>query len=68
MRSLKQEKGGATLFVLIAMLFFSMYLVGMYLATANLESAQAEQTQVIKEVYEQGINDIDNVYNTLDNN
>lgn len=67
MKRMKQENGGATLFVLIAMLFFSMYLVGMYLATANLESTQAEQTQVIKEIYEQEINNIDDVYETLNN-
>lgn len=65
MRKVKQEKGGATLFVLIAMLFFSMYLIGMYLATANLEGTQVEETKVIKEIYEQGVNDIDNVYNKL---
>ena len=68
MKKLKQENGGATLFVLIAMLFFSMYLIGMYLAVSNLEGAQVEQTKVIKEIYEQGVNDIDNVYNKLNNN
>lgn len=66
MKNYKQEKGAATLFVLIAMLFFSMYLIGMYLLTANLESSQIEETQVIKEIYEEGINNIDNVYNELE--
>lgn len=65
MIKLNQEKGGATLFVLISMLFFSLYLIGIYLATANLEGTQVEQTKVIKEIYEQGTNDIDNVYNKL---
>lgn len=66
MNKLKQEKGGATLFVLIAMLFFSMFLIGMYVATANLESTQAEEIDVIKGIYEQGINNIDDLYETID--
>lgn len=68
MRRFKQENGGATLFVLVAMLFFSMFLIGMYMATANLESSQAEEVQVIKKTYEQGINEIDDIYETLVSN
>ncbi len=65
MRRLKQENGSATLFVLLAMLFFVMYLVGMYIYSANAQATQIEEMQVIKETYEQGINHIDDVYETL---
>lgn len=68
MKILKQEKGSITLFVLIAMLFFAMYLVGMYLLNSNAETTGLAETKRIKEIYEQGINNIDDVYATLENN
>ncbi len=64
---LKQEKGSITLFVLISMIFFLMFLVGMYMLSATAEKGVIEEQARIKEIYEQGINDIDNVYATLDN-
>lgn len=64
---LKQEKGSITLFVLISMIFFLMFLVGMYMLSATAESGVIEEQARIKEIYEQDINDIDNVYATLDN-
>ena len=51
--------------MIIAMLFFSMYLGAMYILTANTEHAQAEEIEVIKKTYEQGVNNIDDVYETL---
>lgn len=65
MRILKEEKGSITLFVLIAMLFFVMYLVGMYILSANAESSGMAQTEQIKQIYEQDINNIDDVYATV---
>ena len=66
MKILKEEKGSITLFVLIAMLFFAMYLVGMYMLSASTEGSITKETARIKEIYEQGVNDIDDVYNTLE--
>ncbi len=63
---LKQEKGSITLFVVISMLFFIMFLTGMYMLSATAESGVIEEQARIKEIYEQGVNDIDNVYATLD--
>lgn len=65
MKILKEEKGSIVLFVLIAMLFFVMYLVGMYMLSANSESSITSETARIKEIYEQGVDNIDDVYNTL---
>lgn len=64
---LKQEKGSITLFVLISMLFFVMFLTGMYMLSATAESGVIEEQARIKEIYEQGVNDIDNVYATINN-
>ena len=65
MKIIKQEKGSITLFVLIAMLFFVMFLVGMYMLSANSESSQSAEVSRIKEIYEQDVNNIDDVYETL---
>lgn len=67
MNLLKQEKGSITLFVLISMLFFVMFLVGMYMLSATAESGVIEEQARIKEIYEQGVNNIDEVYATLEN-
>ncbi len=63
---LKQEKGSITLFVLIAMLFFTIYLIGMYILSTNSESSQIEEMAKIKEIYEEGVNNIEDVYATLE--
>lgn len=64
---LKQEKGSIILFVVISMLFFVMFLTGMYMLSATAESGVIEEQARIKEIYEQGVNNIDEVYATLDN-
>lgn len=68
MKILKNEKGSVTLFVLIAMLFFLMFMVGLYIMSANSESSQIAETARIKEIYEEGTNNIDDVYATLVDN
>ncbi len=65
MKIIKQEKGSITLFVLIAMLFFTLYLVGMYVLSSNLESSQIEGDSEIKRIYEKDVNNINDVYETL---
>lgn len=67
MKILKEEKGSITLFVLLAMLFFVMFLVGMYMLSANSESSQTAEIARIKEIYEQDVDNIDDVYATLTN-
>lgn len=64
MKILKNEKGSITLFVLISMLFFVMYIVGMYMLSSSKESSQIAEVAKIKEIYEQGVNNIDDVYKT----
>ncbi len=64
MRILKKDNGSITLFVLIAMLFFGMFLVGMFLINANEEAVGTAQTARIKEIYERGVDNVDEVYET----
>ena len=66
MKKRRNEKGSITLFVLIAMLFFTIYLVGMYILSTNSETSQIEEMAKIKEIYEQGVNNIDDVYATVE--
>lgn len=65
MRKWKEQKGSITLFVLIAMLFFVIYLVGMYLVSANAEATQIAAVKQIKDIYEKDVNQIADVYATL---
>lgn len=65
MKKWKEQKGSITLFVLIAMLFFVMYLVGMYLLSANAEATQIAAVKQIKDIYEKNVDQIADVYATL---
>ncbi len=65
MNRLKEEKGSITLFVLVAMLFFVIFLVGMFMLSSNEESSQIAEAERIKKIYEEGTNNIDDVYTTL---
>lgn len=67
MKNLKQENGSVTLFVLVSMLFFVLFLVGVYMLGSVGEQTGISQTGRIKEIYEKDINQIDDVYATLTN-
>lgn len=68
MKKIREEKGSITLFVLVAMLFFMLFLVGMYMLSARRETGTLSETARIKEIYEKDMNQIDDVYATLDEN
>ena len=61
----KNEKGSITLFVLLAMLFFTAVLLTAYIKSSNTAITQEEDILRIKESYEQGLNNIDEVYATI---
>ena len=67
MKKLKQQKGSITLFALISMLFFVLFLTGMYMLSSLGEQTGLAETAKIKEIYEKDINNINNVYATLNN-
>jgi uncharacterized protein YpmB len=68
MRKIKEEKGSITLFVLVAMLFFVLFLSGIYMISNSGEQAEIGETTRIKEIYEKDLDHIDDVYKTLTNN
>ena len=66
MMNLKSQKGSVTLFVLIAVLFFSVILLGMY--NSNMNKLQTQDKDIVRikqsyevdanEVYEQTVNEM----------
>jgi uncharacterized protein YpmB len=65
MKKIKEEKGSITLFVLVSMLFFVLFLTGVYMISSSGEQAELGETTRIKEIYEKDLNRIDDVYQTL---
>jgi hypothetical protein len=68
MKKIREEKGSITLFVLVSMLFFVLFLSGMYMMGNSSEQAELSETIRIKEIYEKDINNINDVYETLTSN
>lgn len=59
------EKGSLSLFVSIAMLFFMLFILALYISTTNEQKVQLAITARIKEIYEKNINDekLEEIYN-----
>ena len=64
----KNEKGSITLFVLLAMLFFTAILLTAYVKISNTAITQEEDIVRIKEIYEQDINNTQEIYNQIQRN
>jgi len=62
---MKKSNGSITLYVLIAMLFFIMLVVSIYIAATNASVTQQQAVDRTKEIYSKGVNEIDNVYASL---
>ena len=58
MMNFKSQKGSVTLFVLIAVLFFSVILLGMYNSNMNKLQAQDRDVVRIKQSYEVDANEV----------
>ncbi len=67
MIKLKSQKGAITLYVLIAMLFLTMFLMGIYVIQTNRHQTQLEANAEIRKKYDPSLNEID-VYNSLFSN
>ncbi len=64
-----KETGAITLFVLLAMLFFLIIVLSVFMNSSNKIISQTSEMDKIKEEYEQSINNIDQIYNeTLSEN
>lgn len=62
---LKSQKGSITIFVLIALLFYTAFLLLMYAANTNKFKTITEKSDILKGIYEKNISDesINNLYN-----
>ncbi len=67
MKKLKEERGSVTLFVVVSMLFFVLFLAGIYMLNSAKEQTGISETAKIKEIYERDVNQIDDIYETLTN-
>lgn len=64
-----KETGAITLFVLLAMLFFLIVVLSVFMNSSNKIISQTSEIDKIKEEYEQSVNNIDQIYNeTLSEN
>lgn len=62
---LKNKKGSVTIFVIVAIAFFLMIVIGVYLKTSNSKQAQLEQIEKITSEYNVTNNEIESEYNKL---
>lgn len=64
MKKINNEKGSLALFVTIAMLFFMMFLLVLYISTTNEQKTQLAITTRIKETYEEKLSNesLENIY------
>lgn len=67
MISLKSQKGSISLYALVSLLVLSIILLSIYLYNANMQMAGLEITNKIKSTYEKDINNINEVYEKIDN-
>ena len=63
MMKVKSEKGSIALFVFIALIFYTGFLLLMYSSNLNKMQTISERTDFIRSVYEKDIDNIDEVYN-----
>lgn len=59
---MKSERGAISLFVLIAMLFFTIYTMYIYVSITSSETAQLRSFERIKAIYEEDVDSIEQVY------
>lgn len=62
---IKSQKGSITIFVLVALLFYTAFLLLMYAANTNKFKTISEKSDILKGIYEKNISDesINNLYN-----
>lgn len=59
---LSKENGAITLFVLLALLFFMIVILSLFLSSSNKNLSQASEIDKIQEEYAESVNHIDQIY------
>jgi hypothetical protein len=62
---MSDNKGSASLYVIIAMLFFCFSTLAIYWTVTNSYTTKIKTNQRIKEIYEKDIENVDEVYNII---
>ncbi len=67
MNKFKSEKGGITVFVIVAFLFIMAILIGIYWKSTNYQVTVLQAEQQIKDTYGRDVNNVDEIYNEINN-
>lgn len=59
---IKSDRGSVSVFVFITVLFFLIVTVGVYISNSSLLKTQLQADKKIKEIYEEGTENVDQVY------
>jgi len=62
MMNFRKKEGSITLFVLLALLFFTIILIGIFVSINNHRLIQNAEENKVKDIYEKETENIDNVY------
>ena len=62
---IKQEKGSVSVMVIVTILFIIIVLTTLYITISNVQTAQIKETKRIKEIYEKDLENLDDIYATL---
>lgn len=65
MKNWRENKGSITLFVLVAILFFVFILMGIYVSITNKQRASEVLNRKNLNQYEQDVNNIDEIYDSM---
>lgn len=66
MRKTKSEKGSISLFVIVAFIFCMTILVNVYWSSTNYQVTVLQAEQRIKDIYGNDVNNMQNIYNSID--
>ena len=67
MKKMRSEKGSVTVFVIVTFLFCMTVLVNLYWTSTNYQVTALQAEQRIKSIYGNDVNNIDEIYNNIDN-
>ena len=65
MDKLKSEKGGVTVFVIIAFLFMMTLLISMYMNNVNYQITTLQAEKIIKETYGKDVNNVNEIFSNM---
>lgn len=68
LEKIKKDNGAVSTLVLFTVLIFTVILMGAYLLITTMQKSQLKSDLRIQQIYQEDINDIDNIYNSIVDN